>query len=274
MKTVENLPVNFHHAFKLPIWRVLTDDVEDLLVVELRDKKERKTYFSVIDLLKHKLLWTDKSFDDPWWISMGAAHKGKVVFFYYEDEKQPTQRGFFVYDIFQQTKLWENHEYAYYTLLKEEDALVVFKRGELLPKYSALNLHTGKPQSINNPKQGIRRLFEQMAVSPLQYNEHHPHFDTLAQFVQIFSKENYPQKVIDYIELDDWHILGYYLKNGNYFDYYLLVSDNEGTPYLHFMLDSKLRNTYADLFFVLKNELIVIKNRTELISFQLEKEES
>jgi hypothetical protein len=113
-----------------------------------------------------------------------------------------------------------------------------------------------------------------MAVSPLQYNEHHPHFDTLAQFVQIFSKENYPQKVIDYIELDDWHILGYYLKNGNYFDYYLLVSDNEGTPYLHFMLDSKLRNTYADLFFVLKNELIVIKNRTELISFQLEKEES
>lgn len=270
---MQNLPVNFRHEFNLPIWRVIADDVEELLIVELRDKKERKAYFSVIDLIKHKLLWTGKSFDDPWWISMGAAHKGKIVFFYYEDEKQPTQRGFFVYDVFRQTKIWESHEYAYYTLLKEEDALVVFKRGELLPKYSALDLHSGKPQSINRPKQGIRRLFEQMAVSPLQYNEHHPHFDTLTQFIQIFAKDKYPQRVIDYIELDDWHILGYYLPNGNYFDYYLLVSDADGTPYLHFMLDHKLRNTYADLFFVLKNELIVIKNRTELISFQLEREE-
>lgn len=273
MDELYKLPINFQHQFELPIWRVIFDDIEDLLVVETRNKKQRKTFFSTIDLVQYKLLWQDKSFDDPWWISIGAAHKGKIVFFYYEDQNQPTQRGFFVYDVFREQKIWEDHEHAYYTLLKEEDALVVFKRGESIPRYAALNLHTGEPQRVHQPKRGIKRLFEQMAISPIQYNQHHPHFDTLTQFIRSYVTDAIPRKAVDYIEDNDWHLLGYYLShnNNNVLDYYLLVVNHEGVPFLHIRLDQDLRNTYADLFFVLKNELIVVRNRTDLISFQLQR---
>jgi hypothetical protein len=256
------LQLNFSHRFDGVIWNTLSSGQEDILLVEVRNIENKEVSFSALNLETNSFLWRDKKLEETWWINASAIAAGMVIFTIYMDTNNPDKKGILVYSI-QDLKLqWWNSDFS---IGEVGPNYVKGFTSRLGLKQVMLDLRTGKEEFKEvSPFQTIASVL----LKPVQYTEGMPYFDTVKTFLA--DRLNLlAVSALEYLEAKKKIIISYYITEGEGLANYLLVMSDDGNVILKEKLDGPVKGIGLDTFFVLKGLLIFVRNKVELVSYNI-----
>lgn len=100
----EKLELIFSNTFQGKIWKILADEDEKHVAIELRSDSSLEVKFFCLDI--KSLVLSDINLpQNDWWTSLTAIRNGKVYIKQFESEGNPKMKELLVWDILKQTKL-------------------------------------------------------------------------------------------------------------------------------------------------------------------------
>lgn len=261
---VSNLQLNFSHRFEGVIWNMVAGGENDPLVIEVRDMTTRQVAFSALNPDSGEFVWRDKTLEEPWWINLTLVNDGVVVFTIYLDTNNPDKKGILAYNGPDLTLIWWKNDFSVSALTSS--ALRGFSQKYGL-KEQALELRTGNEIPIPADDRIVEPY---MLTKPIQYLEGTEYFDT----VKTFLSKQLNLKVIsalEYLETEKNMVISCYVADGDSLDLanFLIVFSKKGECLLKEEISSRVKGIGFDTFFVLRNNLIFIKDKNELVSYRI-----
>ncbi len=271
----------FQNGFN--IWRLLPSTRTEhstggVLVVELRDTQKKTTEFACLDLNTGTLLWKDNPLDDKWWITVNKINKDVLFLQQFARPDMPTPDKIFALDLLTGRLLWQNQEVSFINISGESlyGLLRTFKSEEVVE----LNYRTGEEKerfSVNDP-----RVAE---ISQEGYDAIHgtgkdefivPDFiEAEADLRTVFPPGAVNPAVIKLSNpssgTSSREIVGYYLDAGKddrgipVYDACIAIIDARRKIFED-VADRKVYSTAHDLFFVVSEKVIYVKNSTEIVA--------
>ncbi|AFH50320.1 Hypothetical protein IALB_2617 [Ignavibacterium album JCM 16511] len=89
------------------IFRLIPTDTGKLIIEE-RERNIKEAFFSCLDILTGRSIFSDLQFDEKYWIGIESIYKDVILFHRFERPDLPNHKGIIAYDIKSQTVLWEN----------------------------------------------------------------------------------------------------------------------------------------------------------------------
>ena len=251
---------NFSHVFEGVIWNLKVSDEDEIMVVEVREQHLRKVRFSALNYRNKKFLWADKEMEEPWWISLSGITGNVALFTLYTDTNNPDKKAALAYQIAEQKLAWWKNDFSI-------DAVSLnYVRGS--------SEKFGKQQLVLDARTGDQcelSLFHvrknEKVNRPHHYPEGHPYFDTVKTFLN--RKFNLlPTSALEYLEHDSLIFISCYLREKELANY-LFVLSPDGTLLLQEKLGEHLKGIGLDTFFILSGCLIFVRNKGELVSYEI-----
>ncbi len=257
------------------VWRIKITDT-DKIFIETRDTEKMKAYYHTFELSTGKRIFSGYQMDEPFWLGIEAI-KGDIVFFHrYAKPDMPGHRGVFAFDINTQKILWEDNDYAF--LFIKEDLIYVYKEGFEGRYFYTLNIKSGDiVEELGQDSNKINALRDEAESSVDYSNYDFPESYYPLGFENIdniISKETEGIEIassVDYVHQNDLFI----------FNYHQVVSRTElinklkafdlsnGKEIFSEVLNQSA-NAYApDSFFLYKNLAIMIKEKKEVLVFEI-----
>ena len=254
--------LNFAYSFPGIIWNMLVDDTQQRLYFEVRNAAEKKVAFSALNLQNNQWLWKDVSFEEPWWVSLGAVAGDIVLFTVYTDTNNPDKKSLIAYHAVQKQMIWWHNGFS----LRLANARYVRGIDARFPgKETVLDLLTGKPVQTDELDLEDSQNFP--VIRPFQYEEGTGHFDTVSHFLKTrLSVE--PVATIEYLEFEELIVMSVFLKDQELANY-LYAFNTSGELLLEEKLGENLKGVGLDTFFVFSRNLMFVKNKTELKSYKI-----
>jgi hypothetical protein len=261
----------FYFPFKGLVWKLLVDQQSSLLVVELREEETRQVNFTSIDLESKKILWQDLQNKEKWWTGLDAVKNGIMVLHGYRDVQNPEHQGIYVFNSKTGKYLWENKDLTF--VLLEEKRLVAYDPKQQERTYHLLDLKKGNTLGYLGEmelKAELAAIREDKSylLNSNHYNTENKYFNKIAGFVASISDKK-PEGPLDYLEYKGKILVSFYTKEGEKLVNYLLVVNEEGEILLLDQIGSEISGIGLDTFFLFKDLLIFIKNKKELVIFEL-----
>lgn len=256
-----SLELYFSHTFNGTIWNTVISPDEEVLLLEVRDHQNRQVTFSALQYTDNTWLWHEVKLDEPWWVGLAAASQGVILFTIYLDTANPDKKGIVACALTDCKLLWWNNDFSMVAMEEECVRGVSSKYGF---KELMLDLKTGKELTgIIQPQAEPPTVW----VKPVQYTEGTPYFETVKTFLE--QKLNLsPVAALEYLEWEGFIFVSYYRTEVDLVNY-LLVLSAEGNVVLHEKLDEHLKGIGLDTFFILSGCLIFVRNKRELVSYQM-----
>jgi len=207
------------------IWKILPDENGDYLVIESRDGERRRTMLSALKLSNNNFLYIIDKLPKPWWIGLKAVEDTKIILQGYKESNSPEPKGFYVFDI---------------------------ETGKLL--------QTEEEEIYDAPSDTTKNS---VSFFPLLYNEDNAHYKTIHGFLE----KNHGYKGVgplEYLEFGTTILISFYIQSGKKYTNMLLVIDEEGTILLTDKLIEAADGVGMATFYICKNKLIYIKNKTSI----------
>jgi hypothetical protein len=108
---------------------------------------------------------------------------------------------------------------------------------------------------------------DEKVVRPHHYPDGHPYFETVKTFLnQKFNLS--PTSALEYLEHDSLIFISCYLHERELTNY-LFVCSSDGTLLLKEKLGEHLKGIGLDTFFILSGCLIFVRNKGELVSYEI-----
>ena len=258
------LEQKFSHRFTGTIWNMTPTPNANLLVLEVRDEENFIARFSAFDLEHNEFLWRNLELDEKWWVSLVTASDGLALLQTFQSSGNPERKDLIAIDLSRGQVKWKAQKFALYACGEEGFILGYDSTQELMK--ATVDARTGEV-SIGNWRSGVVNPAE-VTKSPVTYAEGEDHFEQVKEFVQKRRNEHITRGV-EYLELGDRILLSYYVANGEFLANYLLVTDNDGKELLHEKLGENLHGLGVHTFFALRDCVIFVKNKCELVSYSL-----
>lgn len=232
---------------------------EPILVLELRDEERRQVYFSGVNMNTGAILWSHPSPRDPWWASLSYATNHTLLIQQFDGMVNPDKRVWMAVDVASFEVLWEKDDLHVAALMN--DRIYGHTKGNPVQ----IDLRTGKAHEVGKDYERPQEI--QNLVRPFQYLEGTAHFDTVRNFLE----NSMNGKIVGGIEYREWDglvFISYYVQEQGLANYLMVVRE-DGKLLLSEKLDDSLKGLGADTFFILQGCLFYIRNKRELISYQL-----
>lgn len=246
---------------------MLADPAARFLFLEIRDEDSHQVSFAAIDLEAERLIWDRVTFEESWWIGATATDGKVLVLHTYQDSQNPEHKSYFAIDVKSRQMVWQSDNFQ-----------VLGIKGEWLSGYEKEDdLRQYKQVSIRNHSQKLLSAEEERRVLaaenknmhyPFHYTEAQPYFETVKQFIIQYTNTS-PLKGCEYLEYKDYILISYYIQENNALANYLIVIDTEGHLVLQETLDHHLTQIGLGTFFIAREKLILIKEKSRLISYAL-----
>ncbi|HEX6891585.1 MAG TPA: DUF4905 domain-containing protein [Chryseolinea sp.] len=250
---------NFSHVFEGVIWNTLTSPGAGVLLVEVRNSERKRVIFSALECNSGKFIWRDKSFDEPWWISLGAVSDEVVIFTMYLETNNPDKKGVFGYHIRDEKMLWWHNDFSLVSVSTKTVEGISSKYGF---KNVTLDLMTGQETS-----EAKHELNNDPVIRPHQYLPDHRYFDT----VKIFLEHKFnlsPVMALEYLEHDSIIFISFYIQENELANYLFMISA-DGHLLMKEKLDEQLKGIGLGTFFILSGCVFFVKNKAELVSYKI-----
>ena len=256
------MTLKFTQPFDGTIWKTVVDVVQQTLFVEVRNTSSKSVSFACVDLGQAKWLWKDLKMDEPWWITLSAASRNVVLFTTYNDVNNPDKKSLVAFDVLNQKIVWWRNDFAMSTVAGE---IVTGVDTKFVSREIALNILDGKEIARDALVFGAEQNFS--VSRPFQYPEGSEHFVTVRSFLQ--SKANIlPVVTVEYMEFRSLIAISAFVRHEDLANY-LFVFNSEGKLLLKETLGEHLKGIALDTFFVLPGFLIFVKNKRELICYNV-----
>jgi hypothetical protein len=251
---------NFSHVFEGVIWNTLASPGTAVLLVEIRNSERKRVTFSALECNSGKFIWRDKSFEEPWWISLGAVSDGVVIFTMYLETNNPDKKGVFGYHIQDEKMLWWHNDFSLVAVSNKTVEGISSKYGF---KEVTLDLITG--QETSDPKHEPKN--PDPVIRPHQYLPDHRYFDTVKTFLE--QKFNLsPVMALEYLEHDSIIFISFYVQENELANYLFMLSA-DGNLLVKEKLDEQLKGIGLGTFFILSGCVFFVKNKAELVSYKI-----
>jgi hypothetical protein len=251
----------WNYTSVLPIWKILPDTENSLLVIEKRDTENQQVYFDILDIKNQIVIIENLTLWENWWVSVVAISHQKIVFALYEQENSVANKGFMVYGIAEKQILWQSTQMHFNYLDVQNNCIWIRENLEsaILKPY---HLQTGHliRESIELLEKDIHCYFPQTYVSESIY------FADLEQFIKLKTSQKV-SKFVTYLEYKAYICMVYGTEIEEKFAYFLLITDIAGNVKICSQV-STIENIYQP-YFVFDNFLILNPNPNELNIYSL-----
>jgi hypothetical protein len=259
------LKKKFHYELGGTVWRVVPDVFSGLLAIELRYENHEKIHLLSLNTFSGDILCEDIPLPDAnipekeWGIE--AAHKGILYLFRYANvENMPHHQGIWAIDMADGAVLWQKPHLSLKGFTHEQTLV--------LADNSQPDNLVEIPYAVS--KFSIPEKCEWLM--PTHYSFGAAYTQMLQQFVQQ-KTTHAPLDVFDYLEYHEFIFVSYYIRvsNGNAttLDNYFVALDADGHVLLHLRIAHSLTGAGLDTFFVFNQQLFLIIDKTELLSYEL-----
>lgn len=231
-------------------------------------------YFYSLPVETHQLSQLQETQPFTWWQGLEDAQHGLIFLHGYGDRKLGEHKGIVALSAQEQKILWENKELTFYGIT--EDGILVYPASDPENKFALLQFETGAVLSEKFSQHQAMEKVDFYTVArninclfPLHYKEGEAYFEQVRNFlsVQLPCK---PVKAIDYAETENFIICSFYETDAfGELNNQLVVFDLEGNLYLHETLGTRLKGIGTDTFFIFKEILYFIQNRSFLTAYKL-----
>lgn len=261
----------FSFEYKGLAWKLLIDPSSSVLVTEWRDEESREADFSAIDLVQKKELWSGLERKEKWWTGLEEAKNGWVLLHGYKDLQNPEHKGISVYEIKSGKLVWTNEDYSFLSL--EEEHLVVYIPEDKARLYKKLRLKDGALIGEMSEMELVYHLEEKAETSTGILNSNHytaenRYFEKISGFIEAFTGKR-ASEAVDYLEFNEKIIVSFYVKEGEKLVNYLLVVNGLGEILYQETIGAEISGIGLETFFLYKDLLIFVKNKKELLIFEL-----
>jgi hypothetical protein len=262
----ERLSPIFIHDFEQPIWQMALEPQKGLLALELRDLKEASVSFSLLDLHTQTLVFDRYAFEEEWWMSIVTMKDNLLLIKQYHDSQQPEKQGLLAINIeSMQVEWWLQN----FQLLQLNGLSISGKQHDE-------NESVVKHYEINSGQELAAELVDNSNVQgpsieakyPTHYDSESPHLETIKSFIANYFNVK-AVGACDYLEVEHLIVISWFYSEGSSYANVLSVIDSEGNIMLEEKIGTGLDAFAADTFFVLKNRLIFVSNKTQLIVYEL-----
>lgn len=256
------LELKTSRSFSGLIWNTLADETTGTLFIEVRDVREKKVSFSALNLRNNEWLWKDLTLDETWWVTLGAVAGDRLLFTVYTDTNNPDKKSLVAYDIKSRQMVWWYNGFS----IAGANSLYVKGTDSRFPSREVvLDAVTGKPLQDVDFDLALSQNFS--LIRPFQYEEGSGYFDSVKKFVENRCGVK-PVTAIEYLETPALIIMSVFVREGDLANF-LYVFDTGGELLLTEKLGESLKGVGFDTFFVFLGHLIFVKNKHELIVYQI-----
>jgi uncharacterized protein DUF4905 len=265
------LKKTFSFSDKNQIWRLLISNT-DKLIIETRDTDKKEVFFHCIDLINGKKVFKNFQLEDKFWVGIEAIHKDRIIFHKFAKPNMPEHKGIIVFDIVSQKIIWENNDLAFLSVV--EDKVYAFKRKFEGRDIYSFNYNTG--EIIDDLGNDINKVTELLSIA--QNNEDFSNYIYPEQISgletpevkAVIDDEVKGKDIIENIEMikyDNFMFFNYYLKNeNNLLDNVFVVYNIDKKKKVSSEVINKNLNSFTpDSFFCYKNNLLLLKNKNEIV---------
>lgn|GEM_PF-1202350 len=256
------------------IWKVIPDELNQLLVVEYRNADKHLADFGAIDLKKKKIKWQGVKKDESWWIGLETVNNGYLYLHGFKDIQNPEHKGIISVASDTGKVLWEEKVLTFGGVFSE-GVLALQNEEEENKVYFLLDLKTGKQKKEYSDVEVLKKLnevFREKQKSNIQnalhFTQENEYFSKLSEYVQVVTGDQ-ASLAFDYAECKNFIIISYYIYSDNKLQNLLLIANEEGEVLLKEILDQGLKGVGMDTFFLLGNAVIFVKEKKELIIYEL-----
>jgi hypothetical protein len=258
------------------VWRIKITDT-DKLFVETRDTEKMEAFFHSYDLLTGKRIFSGHQMSEKYWLGIESI-VGDIVFFHrYTKPDMPGHRGIIAFDITTQQTLWEDDSLSY--LFVKGNLIYVYQERFEGRAFFTLDINTGKVvEELGNNPDDINEL-QDVAERSIDYSNYifpEKYFaeNSNSTGVSIIEKETKDIDVtgdIEFIESNNLLIFNYHETGGNktLTNKIKAFDLSKGKELLNDILNKSANAFAPDSFFIYKNAIILLKEKTEVIVFQI-----
>lgn len=253
------------------VWKLSADPLKPYLVAEIRDSDTRSVEFAAISLETGAILSRIKDDSrESWWTGLLHAWNGKFFTHGYRDPKFPGQKGVACYDSATGALLWINDDLSFYGISTK--GIILAGPGESEPNYFLADVENGTLLKKINFEEVIalrkEAELEEGQLHLLRYPEGSTHFSTVSAFIKERTNHS-PVAAVEYAERPNCFIISYYKGNESHLSNYILLAAVNGELLFHDRTGSELSGTGFDNFLVIKDRLIYIKDKKEVVFLSL-----
>lgn len=237
------------------IFRLLPTDTEKLIIEE-RNREKKEAFFSCLNILNGKKVFTDLQLEEKYWIGIKDIYKDIIFFHKFERPDLPNHKGIIAFDINTQSILWESQN----NFLFVKDNKVVLSVNEYgISKNIAVNYITGEIESatdnqkLNSKREVIDSYIYSYKISKQQFEEfaHQKVKKKLERFV-IKDDINFAKK--DGLEFFSFHKIN----NNGKFDNVFYAMSEEGKIMLEEILSKNIDRIEPESYFIKDNLLFLL----------------
>lgn len=258
----------FKHNFDRTVWQMALEPQKGLLAIELRDHKEAEVSFSLLALHPPVFRFDGYVFEEGWWMSLAALKGNTLLVKKYLDSQQPEKQALLAVNVDSlDVEWWLDH----FQLMEIGSDTVLGWQGEGEARtYTAIDV--GGPKVESDAWDSVRKVTsenaEVNALYPTHYPEESAHFGTVRSFIlDVCNIE--PIGAFDYLEVGGLIIISWFYSEGSSMANELLVVNDQGQIVTREKLGTGLDALAFDTFFVLKNSLVFVANKTQLLVYEL-----
>jgi hypothetical protein len=235
------------------IWKIEINEKYDLIAIETRNIKLRKTYFSVFNYYTGNILLKEKSFQEPWNLNLAYINNSVLIITANNQEGSPESKGIISVNIQNAEILWEHYNLSLNTI--NDLGLQVFD-----PRISPRRLFWINHLNGENTSEikNITYVNQSLLLPDLKNQFSFPDFILKEEIVGEISVLNFMDKTI----------ISFHEKIKNNIQLRLLVYQYNSIL-LDEILISDIQKLQPESFFIQKNHLFYIRNKNEIVSYLL-----
>lgn len=203
----------------------------------------------------------------PGWPSLQSVIDGKACFSCFPDPSLPATEGLYVFDLRKQQWLIKEKEYSF---IKVQGKNLLIRKAGDEENFYLLDLSTlaislsPRLKSIQLTKPATEGI-----DYPYHIGEENPLYNELVAFV----KEKTAHSLVGMVEYLEWKneriVLSYYIEGESDWDQYLLITDKEAQVLWQERIDKQLKGMALDVFMIVQQQCIYIKDKNQLRMYDL-----
>ncbi|MBL3656213.1 DUF4905 domain-containing protein [Fulvivirga sediminis] len=245
--------------FKGKVWNIISSSEQSLLI-EVRYPDQFLVEYSLLDINRGDFIFEGLSFEENWWISAAHIYNDNALFYTYGGKDNPDYKDFFSYSVSAEKVIWTKEDVR---LLKAVDEVLLFEmKGK--EEQLALSLVSG-----NEVSQIVEDEYRNKSIiQPFYYQQNSEHFETVHKFIRK-KWQIEAEKGVHYFENENFVIISYYYAENKGLTNNLVVMDRRGNPLMQEVIGKDLPGIADDTFFIHDDNLIFVKESSELFIYQL-----
>ena len=242
------------------------------LIIEERDRTSREGFFSCVNLSAWEVLFRDFQLSDRHWTGIEAITDGIIYFFTYPQPDMPYHKGVYAVDLLTGKLLWQHEEFTFGWIRNGQLFATVEEHG--ITRYIILDSRTGvviNPSPDPVTVEAERTTGEQSE----DYSDYRFPVQTDGKGLGGFLPEVFPDAttiaLAEYVQTEDIFLCAVHRARttGSYEVEFLAVENGGKKKLLSVPLHQEVKGFIADLFFVWKEYVIIIQEKTSLGIYRL-----